>query len=151
MIGMRRKARIRIDLQASQQSPNHPSRAGILTNLGVLLQRQGHLTKAEPYFREALVIMRRVLGAKHPNTISVVGNLAFLLREQGKYEEAEPLYRERLAVETERHGENAIALATPINSLAMLLHDNFCSRVSMRRFFSAWASLTASISTGIKL
>jgi hypothetical protein len=50
----------------------------------------GKLEKAEPYFREDLEGMRRVLGDDHPDTLTSINNMGGLLYSQGKLDEAMP-------------------------------------------------------------
>ena len=64
--------------------------------MGVLLESQGKLDEAEPFFREAIEAQRRVLGDDHPDTLSAIFNMGALLQSQGKPAEAEPLLREAL-------------------------------------------------------
>ncbi len=59
--------------------------------MGTFLLRQGHLAEAEPYYREALEVSRRVLGDEHPGTLISKSNLALLLVELGNASEAERL------------------------------------------------------------
>jgi len=62
--------------------------------MGILLQRMGKLTEAEPYSRDALEGRRRVLGDDHPETLISISNMAKLLVEVGKSAEGERLARE---------------------------------------------------------
>jgi non-specific serine/threonine protein kinase/serine/threonine-protein kinase len=74
----------------------HPDTLTTIANMGFLLQAQGKLAEAEPYWREALEKSRRVLGEEHPNTLIFMNNMGFLLQAQGKLDQAEPYYREAL-------------------------------------------------------
>ena len=56
----------------------HPDTATSLNDLGFLLQAQGQLDAARPYFERPLAICEKVLGANHPTTKTVTGNLAAL-------------------------------------------------------------------------
>ena len=58
--------------------------------MGYLLQAQGRLAEAEPYYRKALEVSRRVLGDEHPSTLSSINNMGGLLQAQGRLAEAEP-------------------------------------------------------------
>jgi len=46
----------------------HPNTASSLNNLGVLLQGQGDLAGARPYYERALAICEQVLGPEHRDT-----------------------------------------------------------------------------------
>jgi tetratricopeptide (TPR) repeat protein len=52
---------------AGRRAPGH---ADLDQQHGLLLQTQGKLSEAEPYYREALEGNRRVLGDEHPDTLS---------------------------------------------------------------------------------
>jgi tetratricopeptide (TPR) repeat protein len=94
----------------------HPHTLISINNMGLLLQAQAmlpeaepmrmhvrhsrgpdaqaRLAEAEPYMREALKGLRRVLGDDHPHTIGRIHNLGSLLRDQGRLSEAEELFAE---------------------------------------------------------
>jgi tetratricopeptide (TPR) repeat protein len=71
--------------------------------LGVLLQTQGKLSEAEPFYREALEGNRGVLGDDHPSTLTSINNLAGLLDQQSRWSES--LEIRRLAVDIARRAE----------------------------------------------
>jgi hypothetical protein len=56
----------------------HPDTAVSLSNLGGLLQGQGDLAGAKPYFERALHIFHLRLGQEHPFTQTVQANLEAL-------------------------------------------------------------------------
>src|SRR5271169_6083973 len=58
----------------------------------------GDYTKAEPLYRKALAISRKVLGLEHPDTATCLNNLAELYRDMGDYPKAVPLCRKALAI-----------------------------------------------------
>ena len=74
----------------------HPDTLTSINNTGFLLQAQGRLAEAEPYWREALEKHRRVLGEEHPHTLGSINNMGCLLNAHGKLAEAEAYYREAL-------------------------------------------------------
>jgi tetratricopeptide (TPR) repeat protein len=63
--------------------PEHPHTATRLNNLGSLLQVQGDLAGARPYYERALAIAEAVLGLQHPYTATSLNNLGLLLQAQG--------------------------------------------------------------------
>jgi tetratricopeptide (TPR) repeat protein len=86
--------------------------------MGTLLQSQGKLAEAEPYFRDALEKSRRVLGEEHPNTLTSINNMGYLHLAQSKDREAldlaepfEPAARKAFS------GGNAPRLATFLTRL----------------------------------
>jgi tetratricopeptide (TPR) repeat protein len=83
--------------------PSDPSEAdldvaGSLNRVGMALQKQGKYGKAEPLFKRALAMRKRLLGAEHPDVATSLNNLAYFYDAQGRYSEAEPLYGEALAM-----------------------------------------------------
>ena len=74
----------------------HPSTLISLNNMGFLLEQQGKLAEAEPYYREALESRRRVLGDTHTRTLYSANNMGVLLRLLGRFAEAERHHREAL-------------------------------------------------------
>jgi hypothetical protein len=65
--------------------PEHPDTATSLNNLGSLLQAQGDLAGARPYYERALAVRERVLGPEHPDTATSLNNLGNLLQDQGTW------------------------------------------------------------------
>ena len=65
-------------------------------NLGLLLQAQGQLEKAEVLYREALEARRARFGNWHPETLDSINCLGTLLQDQGQLEDAGVLLREAL-------------------------------------------------------
>ena len=72
--------------------------ATLLSNLGALLDAQGDLAGARPYYERALAVCERVLGPAHPDTANSINNLGYLLRAQGDLAGARPYYERALAV-----------------------------------------------------
>src|SRR5262249_34703021 len=74
----------------------HPETLMTKDNTGMVLQKQGKLSEAEPYFREILQTRRRVPGQEHTDTVLAAFRMGDLLRELGRFAEAEPLLREAI-------------------------------------------------------
>ena len=53
----------------------------------------GAYDRAEPLYRQALEIRKKVLGEEHPDYATSLNNLAELYCAMGAYDRAEPLYR----------------------------------------------------------
>ena len=59
---------------------------------------QGKYDKAEPLYKEAIAIDRKVHGNEHPDVACDLNNLAWLLKEQGNAEEAARLGKQALVI-----------------------------------------------------
>jgi CHAT domain-containing protein/tetratricopeptide (TPR) repeat protein len=104
----------------------HPALANGLNNLGTLLRAQGDLAGAEPLFREALAIRRKLYPQGDAPLANSLNNLASLLRDRGDLAGAEPLYREALAMfrtlyPPERFPGGRPELAASLNNLGSLV------------------------------
>jgi CHAT domain-containing protein/tetratricopeptide (TPR) repeat protein len=75
---------------------------------------------AEPLYREALAMFRRLLSDDHPAVAGTLHNLAVLLQGKGDYASAEPLYREALTRNRDLLGDHPYVAMT-IDNLAGLL------------------------------
>jgi tetratricopeptide (TPR) repeat protein len=92
-----------------------------LTDLGQNIQAQGRAAEAEPLFREALEIRRRVLGAEHPHALAASEALAGNLERQHRYAEAEKLEREALGAERRVNGPESSSALAVAERLAIIL------------------------------
>ena len=59
---------------------------------------QGKLDEAEPLYKEALAIDKKVFGDEHPNVAGDLNNLAVLLYHQQKYNEAKTYMEQALNI-----------------------------------------------------
>ncbi|MBS1793470.1 MAG: serine/threonine protein kinase [Acidobacteria bacterium] len=90
--------------------------AASLNNFGLLLKAKGDLKAAEPLYREALEIFRRL---RRPDDVAeVLDNLGYLLAFQGKNREALAAHAEELEIRRALYGENHPKVAKTIGSLA---------------------------------
>src|SRR5262249_14519572 len=94
-----------------------------LHNLGGLYRDKGDFAAAEPFFRDAVAMRRKVLGNNHPYVVLSLNGQALSLSQQGKLAEAEPLYRESLESTKNLQGAESPATATVLYNLASLLYD----------------------------
>ncbi|OCK72922.1 hypothetical protein K432DRAFT_411225 [Lepidopterella palustris CBS 459.81] len=94
-----------------------------MSNLALVLWRQGKYEEAESMNRQILARREKVLGAEHLDTLTSMSNLALVLWRQGKYEEAESINRQTLA-----RGEKLLGAEHPdtlmsMNNLALVLES----------------------------
>src|SRR3954453_12193695 len=103
--------------------PRHPNTLISMSNLALVLNRQGRYSEAEPLYRETLQLRREVLGPRHPDTLRSLNNLASVLDNQGRYGEAEPLDRESLQLRREVLGPRHPDTLSSLNNLASVLQS----------------------------
>ena len=60
---------------------------------------------AEPLYKQALIITKKVRGEEHPAYATSLNNLALLYDDMGNYAGAEPLYKQALAIRSKVLGE----------------------------------------------
>jgi eukaryotic-like serine/threonine-protein kinase len=89
-----------------------------MTQLGWILDRDGHYADAEKLERQALDRERRILGNQNPLTIESIDHLSVTLVDQDEYVEAEKLAREALASSTRTLGAENPQTLLAINHLA---------------------------------
>ncbi|WP_013325063.1 tetratricopeptide repeat protein [Gloeothece verrucosa] len=91
-----------------------------LNQLALLYYSQGRYEQAEPLYKQALELRKRLLGDNHPDVASSLNNLAGLYYSQGRYEQAEPLYKQALELRKRLLGDNHPDVASSLNNLAGL-------------------------------
>ena len=87
------------------------------------LDDRGDYAAAEPLYRQALDLSRRVLGPEHPDTATALNNLASLYKSQNRYADAWPLYQQALAVNEKALGPDHLSTGVSLNNLGSLLDD----------------------------
>jgi tetratricopeptide (TPR) repeat protein len=95
--------------------------AGLMNQLGLLLDAKALHSQAEPLMRRTLAITEASLGANHPSVSIRLNNLAQLLRATNRFAEAEPLLRRALAVDENSFGPDHLKVVPSLNNLAHLL------------------------------
>jgi len=122
-----------LEIRRKLYPKGHQDLAISLHNLGGLLQAQGEYAKAEPYWRDALV-MRQALYSKdrypqgHPEVAESLNNLGGLLQAQGEYAKAEPYWRDALIMRQalyskDRYPQGHPEVAESLNNLGVLLQS----------------------------
>ncbi|OBT95198.2 hypothetical protein VE01_07633 [Pseudogymnoascus verrucosus] len=100
---------------------NHLDTLTSVSDLAILLRRQGRYEEAESMIQRALEGRERELGVNHLDTLTSVSNLALVLRSQGKYKEAELMNRRALEGRERELGVNHPDTLTSVSNLALVL------------------------------
>lgn len=114
--------------------------AGILSALGGMQRRAGHLSEAEGMLREAMSIGRRAYGQPQSD---VVNNLANVLQQRGRLDESGALFHLALQLAGQRFGDDAVATASYRRNLAMLQADAgqlALAETNLRRAYASFAA-----------
>jgi tetratricopeptide (TPR) repeat protein len=96
-------------------------RARRLNGGGLRLIEQGRYRAAEEKMRQALAILRKVLGEGHADTAAGYNNVASCLQAQGQHLLAQPLFEKALAIRRKALGEEHPDTARGYNSVALCL------------------------------
>ena len=111
-----------LSMQRQFYQADHPELASSLYQLALLQQRSGHYDAAEPLFKEALAIRRRLYRtASHPDIAQSLHGLAGIYHRRGRYAEAEPLYREALRQRRVLYGNHHAVVAKSLEHIGWLL------------------------------
>jgi tetratricopeptide (TPR) repeat protein len=97
-----------------------PELATSLNRLASLYADQGRYSEAEPLYKKALTLRKKLFGNDHPTVATSLNNLAWLYKAQGRYKEAEHLYQEAMQMRLNLLGEAHPDAAQSINNLAAL-------------------------------
>ena len=87
-----------VHVQKHAEEVNRLQAAVTMNDLGLLLRRRGNYDRAEPYLRDALDMMHRVVGRSHRNVGRAFHNLATLYYYRDELERADSLFVEALDV-----------------------------------------------------
>ncbi len=110
-----------LDARQRLLGPDDPKTLESMTQLGRILDAEGHPAEAEKMEQRALASERRILGPKDPLTLETMGQLAFDVQEQGRFDEAEKLTREVIEAATRGLGPESAQVLNAMNSLCGLL------------------------------
>jgi len=95
-------------------------KSNYLMDIGNLYDFNGCYREAEPLYKQALEIFRKIYGEYHPDVAQSLNNLAGLYDDEGRYDKAESLYKQALEIRRKIYGEYHPNLATSFNNLAGL-------------------------------
>jgi tetratricopeptide (TPR) repeat protein len=93
-----------------------------ISRLAGLYRVQGCYRKAEPLYRQALLLAEKTLGCSDAEVASVCNNLAILYKYTGDFTKAARLYRRALAIAVRIHGCDSSGVATIYHNLGGLQH-----------------------------
>lgn len=97
--------------------------ARAVNDLAVLHASLGEYAAAEPLFREALELRRRLHPAPHEALSASLNNLALLQHDRGELSDAARLYAEALRMDERLFGRRHAHTATDLMNLGLLRHD----------------------------
>ena len=112
-----------LQLRREHQGNDHPDTLTMVNSMGTLLEAQGKLDEAMPYYKEALEGRRRVQGNDHPDTLISINSMGSLLQADGKLDEAIPYYKEALEGSRREMGNDHPNTLAYINNMGSLLED----------------------------
>lgn len=110
--------------QSAIKSSNRNPIANSLSNLGIVYQLQGNLSKASSCFRKSISIRVRFHEQQKPIALPMLNNLGRLLQQQGHYDQAVLILRQCSSI-MELCGECCDEKdgATCLNNLGSILQD----------------------------
>ena len=93
-----------LDTRQHRLGPENQKTLESMTQLGWILDQEGHEDQAEKLTRGAIDQARRVLGPEDPLTLDAMDNLAVILEKQGHFPDEEKLQRQLVEIRTRRFG-----------------------------------------------
>ncbi|MGO9993356.1 MAG: tetratricopeptide repeat protein [Steroidobacteraceae bacterium] len=106
-----------LDARNTLHGAKDPSSLESMTQLGWILDREGHDTEAEKLERQALTDERGLLGPEAPLTLETMDHLAVIEEDVGRNSDAENLARQVM--------QSAARTLGPENSLTLLATNHF--------------------------
>lgn len=112
-----------LDARLNLLGPNDPKTLESMTQLGWILDREGHRSEAEKMERQALAGERRIFGPEAPITLETMADLAFTVQGEGHFDEGEKLAREVIEIGTRRLGPENAQVLQSMRYLAVVLFN----------------------------
>jgi eukaryotic-like serine/threonine-protein kinase len=110
-----------LDARHNLLGPDDPKTLESMTQLGFILDREGHYADAEKLERDALARERKILGPEDSLTLETMDHLAVTLEDDGHYDEAENLARQVIQVDTRKLGPESSQTLLAVNHLGRAL------------------------------
>ena len=111
--------RRRLDAKAGHAAGS-PRTATLLNNLGLMHYLSGKPADAEPLFKEALELRRRILPPDHPDIAQTLTNLGLLYKDQQRTTEAADMLEAALTIRRRALRPDHIKIAQAQHNLAMV-------------------------------
>jgi serine/threonine protein kinase len=112
-----------LDARLKLLGPDDPKTLESMTQLGWILEREGHHTEAEKMERQALAGERRILGPQDPLALQTMADLVFIVQSQGHFDEGEKLAREVIEIGSRRLGPESAQVLQSMHYLAVALFN----------------------------
>jgi non-specific serine/threonine protein kinase/serine/threonine-protein kinase len=93
-----------LDIRQREFGPNDPKTLASMSQMGLILYREGHDRDAENLLRSAIDREKRGLGAENDLTLDSEDALATVLGREGRNPEVEKLARELIPIESRKFG-----------------------------------------------
>ncbi len=103
-----------------QRGTDTPHEGDVLHDLGALAMNRGDYAAARTRFQQALLLRRKILGAKHPAVADTLVGLGALARRQGHNAEARDDYQQAAAIYRRVYGDDHAKLGAIYNNLAII-------------------------------
>ncbi len=103
-------------MEAMDQGESNDA-AGLLCNLGYLLDQQERYDESDEAYQRALVVRTRALGKDHPELVPILNNMAYRWMNLGDLPRASGLLERALAIMEATVEPEHLALAEPLNNL----------------------------------
>ena len=94
------------------------------TQIGWILDRQGHDAEAEKLTRTTIETEKRVLGPEDPLTLEAMNNLSVILEKEGQYKEAVAVQRSLVAIRTRISGPESLPTLRSMSNLADAISED---------------------------
>jgi eukaryotic-like serine/threonine-protein kinase len=114
-------AKSALDSRLTLLGPDDPKTLESMTQMGWILEKEGHYAEAEKLERQALAGERRILGPGDPLTLETLGDLSFVVLGQHRFAEGGDLAREAIEVGSRTLGPDSAQVLPSVKNLGNAL------------------------------
>jgi len=114
-------AKAALDSRLSLLGPDDPKTLESMTQMGWILEKEGHYAEGEKLERQALAGERRILGPGDLLTLETMGDLSFILMGQHRFGEGGDLAREAIEVGSRTQGPESAQVLLSVKNLGNAL------------------------------